>query len=369
MSANIYAQLGARPIINAAGNSTNMGGSTPAPVVKQAMEDSEKYFVDMGELLEKSGERIASLLGVEAAYVTSGCYAAMVLSTAACMTGADLEKTDQLPDTTGLKDEIIIQTKQRYGFDRGYTLPGGKLITTGDANGCTSEQLDAAIGPDTAAVVYLVNPGEDPSIVSLEDTVKIAHANDVPVIADAASQIYPLDYFRKTAQAADLVCFGAKYIHASHSAGFVCGRKDLIEAVTIHGFISPRPFGRGMKVDRQEIIGVWAGLEHWFSMNHEERFAEYRAKFATIERGLESVEGIQEIKVATSQRYWGVELHVVLDSVVSEQSAPQVLKALDEGNPRIVAGGQGDDTIVLRVDNLEEGDEQVIADRLSDLLA
>ena len=368
MSDNIYAQLGARPIINAAGNSTNMGGSTPAPVVKQAMEDAEKYFVDMAELLEKSGERIASLLDVEAAYVTSGCYAAMVLSTAACMTGSDLEKSAQLPDTTGIKDEIIIQTKQQYGFDRGYTLPGGKLITVGDANGCTSEQFEAAIGPNTAAAVYLVNPGEAPSIVSLEDAVKLAHAHDVPVIADAASQIYPLDYFRKTAQSADLVCFGAKYIHASHSAGFVCGRKDLIEAVAIHGFISPRPFGRGMKVDRQEIIGVWAGLEHWFSMNHEERFAEYRAKFATIERGLESVEGVQEIKVASSQRYWGVELHVVLDAAVSEKRAPQVLNELDAGNPRIQAGGQGNDTIVIRVDNLEEGDEQVIADRLSGLL-
>ena len=195
MNDNVYAKLGAVPIINAAGNSTAMGGSTPTPVVKQAMEEAEHYFVDMQELLEKTGDHIASLVGAEAAYVTAGCYAAMVLSTAACMTGNDLEKMDQLPDTTGMKDEVIIQAKQRYGFDRAYTLPGSKLVVVGDENGCTPGQLEAAIGPKTAAVIHFISPDPDSTVVSLEDTVRIAHAHDVFVIADAASQIFPVDYF------------------------------------------------------------------------------------------------------------------------------------------------------------------------------
>ena len=161
MAENVYSRLGAVPIINAAGNSTAMGGSTPTPIVKQAMEEAEQHFVDMEELLEKSGDHIASLVGAEAAYVTAGCYAAMVLSTAACMTGNDQEKMDQLPDTTGMKDEVIIQAKQRYGFDRAYTIPGSKLVIAGDENGCTTEQLEAAIGPQTAAVIHFVSPDPD----------------------------------------------------------------------------------------------------------------------------------------------------------------------------------------------------------------
>jgi D-glucosaminate-6-phosphate ammonia-lyase len=362
---DFYEKIGAHPVINAAGNSTSYGGSTPSPAVQAAMDAASKRFVEMDELLEKSGAHIASLLGVEAAYVTPGCYAAMVLSTAACITGNDPEKIERIPDTTGMKNEIILQAKQRYGFDRAYTLPGSTLVLAGDANGCTPEQLESAIGPSTAAVAYLVNPTTDSSLVSLEDAVKIAHAHGVPVIADAASQIYPLDYFRKTAQAADLVCFGGKYVHAPHSVGFVCGKKELIDAVVQHGFIADRPFGRGMKVDRQEIIGMVAGVDEWFSMNHEERFAEYRAKLLSIELELEDVEAIRETKVANTDRYWGIELHVVLE----EKTAGQVTNALYAGNPRIRADGHGNDTVVIRVDNLEEGDEHIIAARLREVLS
>ena len=369
MSENIYARLGATPIINAAGNSTAMGGSTPTPAVKQAMEEAEQHFVDMEELLEKSGDHIASLVGAEAAYVTAGCYAAMVLSTAACITGNDPEKMDQLPDTTGMKDEIIIQAKQRYGFDRAYTLPGSTLVVAGDENGCTPEQLKAAIGPNTAAVIHFVSPDPDITVVSLTDTIRIAHDHNVLVIADAASQIFPVDYFQDTAQSADLVCFGGKYVHGPHSAGFVAGKKELIEAVTAHGFIGPRPLGRGMKVDRQEIIGLTVALDEWFTMDHEERFDEYRKKFAVIERAIEGAPGVTETKEVTTPRYWGVELHVVVDATEAARSARQLIDALDAGDPSIKVGGEGDDAVVIRVDNLEEGDEHTIAQRLRGLLA
>jgi L-seryl-tRNA(Ser) seleniumtransferase len=369
MSENIYSRLGATPIINAAGNSTAMGGATPTPIVKQAMEEAEEHFVDMEELLEKSGDHIASLVGAEAAYVTAGCYAAMVLSTAACMTGNDQAKMDQLPDTTGMKDEVILQAKQRYGFDRAYTIPGSKLVIAGDESGCTPEQLEAAIGPQTAAVIHFVSPDPDVTVVSLEDTVRIAHKHNVYVIADAASQIFPIDYFQDTAISADLVCFGGKYVHGPHSAGFVAGKKDLIQAVAAHGFIGPRPLGRGMKIDRQEIIGLTVALDQWFTMDHEERFDEYRKKFAVIERAIEGAPGVEETKEATTPRYWGVELHVVVNAAEAARSARELIEALDAGDPCIKVGGEDEDTVVVRVDNLEEGDEHTIAQRLRALLA
>ncbi|MCZ6676059.1 MAG: hypothetical protein O7E52_02290 [Candidatus Poribacteria bacterium] len=368
ISDNVYAKLGARPIINAAGHATVMGGSTPSPVVQQAMEQASRYFVEMSDLLQKSGDHIAQILGVEAAYATSGCYAALVLSTAACITGNDPDKMARLPDTTGMKNEIVFQEKQRYGFDRGYTIPGSTLVTVGDADGCTPAQLEGAINENTAAIAYFVSPGRDSSVVSLDDAVKIAHAHDVPVIADAASQIHPLDYFRRTAQAADLVCFGAKYLGAPHSSGFVCGKKDLIDAVVGHGFISGRPFGRGMKLDRQEIIAVMTAVDAWFSMDHEARIEGYHEKFAVIERGLKGVPAVRETKVAGNSRYWVVDLHVVLDTGALGKNASQVVSELDAGNPRIRVSSAGDDTVAIRVDILQEGDEYIIADRLRSLL-
>ena len=365
---NVYTRLGARPVINAGGNTTVWGGSTPSPVVMQAMLDASLSFVAMEELLETSGARIADLLGVEDAYVTAGCYAALVLSTAACITGNDPEKAGQLPDTTGMKSEVVLQQKQRYGYDRAYTIPGSKLVLVGDEEGSTSEQLEKAIGPDTAAVAFLIRADEDDSVVSLEDTVDIAHARGVPVIADGAAQIYPLDYFRRNAQSADLVCFGGKYMGAPQSTGFVCGSKDMIEAVTAHGFIGARPLGRGMKVDRQEIIGLVTAVEAWIDTDHEARLVGYGVRFSAIERAMEGVSGVKETKVVPTTSFYGLLLNVVLDTGMLGKTADVVMDELLDGTPRIRVAAEGDDTLTVNVHTLNEGEEQVIADRLREIL-
>ena len=364
---NVYTKLGVRPVINASGNQTVWGGSTPSPVVRQAMDEASASFVEMEELLKKSGDYIASILGVEAAYVTAGCYAALVLSSAAVMTGNDPEKRAQLPDTTGLKNEILLQKKQRYGYDRGYTVPGSKLLFVGDENGATPEQLERAIGPNTAAVAYLVQSDQG-NAIPLEQTVEIAHAHNVPVIADAAAQIHPLDYFLRNARSSDLVCFGGKYFNAPHSTGFVCGRKDLVEAVTAHGFIGPRPIGRGMKVDRQEIIGLVTALETWFSTDHEARALKYDAKFAVIARALAGVSAVRETKVVPNKSHTLASLHIALDKKTLGKNAQQVAGELDAGTPCIKVGTAGDDAVTINVYTLNEGEEQIIADRLKSLL-
>jgi len=363
---SVYTRLGARPVINAAGNQTVLGGSILSPAVKAAMEEAGNSYVEMEELLAKSGEHIASLLGVEAAYVTSGCYAALVLCSAAVMTGNDPDKMAQLPDTTGMKNEILLQRRQRYGFDRAFTVPGGKLIYVGDDNGTTTEQLEQAIGPNTAAVAYLLYPGHG-NAMPLAQVVEIAHAHDVLVISDAAAQIYPIEYFRENAQAADLVCFGGKYFNAPHSAGFVCGKKELIEAVTAHGFIGPTPIGRGMKLDRQEIIGLVTAVDEWFSMNHEARSEKQDAKYGSISQELEGLEGVST-KIVRIQGHTLSTLHVVIDIEAVGKNAQQVVRELDEGTPRIKAGAAGSDAIAINVYTLNEGDECVIAKALKKLL-
>ena len=375
----VYEKLGVRPVINANINSTTLGGSTLPPQVQEAMDEANLQWVEMKELLEKTGEYIAGVLGTEAAFVTSGCCAALTLSTAACIAGNDPDNIGRLPDTTGMKNEVLIQKKQRYGYDRCFTLAGGRLVEVGDESGCAPKQLEEAIGPKTAAIAYLFKPGSDSSGVSLEEAVKVAHSLDVPVIADAASQIYPLEYFRSSAQGADLVCFGAKYIGAPQSSGFVCGKKELVDAVVAQGFIAyqndgHRAFGRSMKLDRQEIVGVAAALDLWFSMNHEDRILDYHRRMSDIQRGLAGVPNVST-NVVPSQWFFESSLLVVIDPKAGK-TAQQVAQELNAGTPRVSVGVRsglyptlGDDTIIINAHVFNEGDQHIIAERLRDVLA
>lgn len=369
---DVYAKLGVRHVINAQGNQTVLGGSSPSDVVRDSMEDANGSYVEMRELLEKSGEFIADLVGTEAAYVTAGGAAAMALSTAACMAGSDPDKMLQLPDTTGLKNEIILQKKQRYSYDRVYTFAGADLVIAGDDAGCTAEQLEEAIGPNTAAIAYFVQPDWDDSVVSLEETVRIAHEHDVKVIADAASQIYPLDYMLKNAQSADLVCFGAKYLGAPHDTGFVCGTKELVDAVAANGFIGfhtggRRAMGRAYKVTRQGIVAVIAALDEWFTMNHEDRLIAIDSRLTHMETGLRGMQNA-EPKVIQNDRFWGATLHVKVDPAAG-MTAQDVLDKLDEGNPRIWANSVGDDTVTFNAHTLNPGEEDIIVQRLREIIS
>lgn len=368
----IYAELGIRPVINAQGNRTVLGGSTLDASVQAAMDEANEHYVEMADLLKRSGEYLAGLLGTEGAYVTSGCGAALTLSATACMAGTDPALTLQLPDTTGMKNEIIIQRKQRYSYDRCYTVSGARLVPVGDESGCSVDQLEGAIGPRTAAVAYLVRPEEDSSVVSLEEAVNIAHSHGVPAIADAAAQIYPLDYFRRNAQSADLVCFGAKYVGAPHATGWVCGNKDLIDAVESHGFIGfhtggARAIGRPMKVDRQGIVAVCVAVKRWLTMNHEDRLLAIERRLDTIQRHLRGVPHVKA-QVVPVKGYWGSTLKVVVDARSLGKTAADVAKELFDGDPSIRVSTEGDDTVTVNAHALNEGEETVVAERLRDAL-
>ena len=370
---DFYRKLGVRRVINAMSNGTVLGGSTPPPTVLKAMDEANDVWVEMKELLEKSGEYIADVLGAESAYVTSGCAAALTLSTAACIAGTDPDKIARLPDTSSMNNEVVIQTKHRYGFDRCFTIPGGKLVEAGDESGCSAAQLEEAIGPSTAAVAYFVQPDWDSSVLTLDEVVEIAHRRGVPVIADAASQIYPLDYFRSNAQAADLVCFGAKYFGAPHSTGVVVGRKDRVDAVAAQGFIAYHyegrtSFGRPMKLDRQEVVGVVAALDQWFSMNHEDRFLEQDRRMTRIQSSLQGMSNARA-EVVRHKRFFGSTLNIVLDTAALRKNARQVSDELDAGDPRIWVNVEGEDTLALNVHVLNEGEEEEVASRLQELLA
>ncbi len=366
---DIYTRLGARPVINASGNTTIWGGSTPSPAVRRAMDEANGYWVEMEELLEKSGEVIAEALGVEAAYPTSGCFAALVLSSAAVMTGRDPDKMDRIPDTTGMRNEFVFQEAQSYGYDRAYSVPGGKLVKVGSEAECSLDEMAAAIGPSTAAIVYLVTRNDAKSVVSYDAAAQLARDHDVPILADCAAQIYPIDYFRENAQKADLACFGGKYMGAPHSTGFLCGRKDLVEAAVGHGFIAPgKPFGRAMKMDRQEIVGVVTAVSEWFAMDHEERLLIAGGRLGIIQDALNGLASVSATSISASDNYMAIALNVTLDMRASGMDAPGVIAALSNMTPRIRAEAVGDDTLALVAHNLRDGEPEIVAESLRTVL-
>ena len=370
-SLKLYNDLGVKPVINAlGGNMTLLGGSILSPKVSEAMELANRYYVQMEELLDKTGEIIAEYFGAEAAYVTPGCAAALALGAAACMAGLDNEKIEQLPDVTGIKHEVIVQKGLRYKYDRCLTVPGAKLVEVGDDSGTTAEQVEAAIGPNTVAITHLA-PGVGAGVVPLEEIIRIGKKHGVPIIVDAAAQIYPLEIFTKyTGMGADLVCYGAKYFGAPHSAGILCGRKDLVESAKRQGFIgfeaSPyRSFGRPLKLDRQEIIGVVIALQEWMAMDHEARFASYDRRVKNLRKEFEGVANVE----TTPQPESGPaqNLRLTLDEDALGKTAADIANSLQEGNPRILVHTSGN-TINISTRAIVDGDEQVIADRIKSLL-
>jgi len=372
---SIYKELGAEPVINATGSVTMLGGSTPAPEVKEAMERAEGAYIPLMELEEKAGAAIAKMVNVPAAYITSGAGSALTLATAACMAGDDDTKIQQLPDTTGMKNEILIQERHRYWYDRCLELAGAKLVTFGNAEGTTREDLEKAISPNTAAVhYYAVAQEPDPKSLSLEDTIEIAHDKGVPVLVDAAGQIYPLDLFGSYVRmGADFQCTAAKYMSSPQSTGLAFGSEDMIRKLALQSFVSYegrriRGVGRPQKVDRQEMVGVVAAVQRWMTMNHEERLADTETKCRNMLNPLLDIPGVtvELINNIIGHQPYGVTLEV--DSNVTGITAHNVVDLLKAGDPPIwTRVREGDTGIVLHAFGLNEGEDKIVGERIAAL--
>ena len=372
---SIYKELGATPVINATGSVTMLGGSTPAPEVKEAMERAEGAYIPLMELEEKAGAAIANMVNVPAAYITSGAGSALTLATAACMAGDDDAKIQQLPDTTGMKNEVLIQERQRYWYDRCLELAGAKLVMFGNAEGTTRKDLEDAIGPNTAAVhYYAVAQEPDRQALSLEDTIEIAHDKGVPVLVDAAGQIYPLDLFGSYVRmGADFQCTAAKYMSSPQSTGLAFGSEDMIRKLALQSFVSYegrriRGDGRPQKVDRQEMVGAVAAVRRWMTMNHEERLAETETKCRNMLNPLQGIPGVtvELLDNIIGHQPYGVTLEV--DSSVTGISAHDVVDLLKAGDPPIwTRVREGDTGIVLHAFGLNEGEDKIVGQRIAAL--
>jgi D-glucosaminate-6-phosphate ammonia-lyase len=371
----LLSELGTRPVINAAGAYTMLGGSSLAPEIRAVMDAVNHRYADMKILLEGSGRVIAEMLDAEAAYVTSGAAASLALSVAACLTAGHPEYLERLPHTEGIPNEVLVQKNSRQKYDRCLTVPGARIVEVGDESGLTAGQLRDAIGPRSVAVHYLA-PGFVAGTPPLEGVVEVAHARGLPVIVDAAGQTYPVDSLRKYARAgADLVCYAGKYFDAPQSTGLIVGRKDLVEVAALNGFIGfetsgTYTFGRPMKVDRQEIVATVAALRRWLSLDHEARLNLYGGRIDVLLQAVRDLPGVEAYRISERE----TPAATVRDGVrlllgpSAACDADRVADALREGEPSIWVRSAGD-AINVSVGFMQDGDVEVVARRLREVLS
>ena len=365
---DVYEKLGVRTIINGYGSVTRLGGSIMPDEVVDAMAQASRSYVDLDELQRKVGDVIARCTGAEAGYVCAGAAAGLVLATAACVAGSDPAKIGRLPDTTGMKNEVVMHKSQRNGYDHSIRSVGVKIVEIGFANATASWELDAAIGPHTAAVAYVISSWLQPTAaLPIEEVIRTAHKHGVPVIVDAAAALPPRDNLtRFIGLGADLVTFsGGKGIRGPQSSGILCGRRDLIEASLVHG--NPNhAIGRPMKVGKEEMVGLATALELYIQRDHEAEFAGWVARADSIADALKGIQGIYAREVH-DDRHWSPVALISFENSWSGRSPEDIALALRRGNPPIHLPS-GNNELKVSMIGLQPGDADVVARRLREEL-
>jgi L-seryl-tRNA(Ser) seleniumtransferase len=375
MDPAIYRKLGVRRVIHGSGTTTRYGGSMLRPEVLETMREASQALVNIDELNAAAGAAIARMLGAEAAFVSAGASAGLILQAAACIAGDDPAKITRLPDSQGMRNEIVIQRAHRFAYDQAYRVAGGVLVEIGLARRTQPFELEAAITERTAAVAYLVSPfTSPPGILSLAQTIEIAHRRNVPVIVDAASMLPPRENLTKFIRlGADLVSFsGGKGIRGPQSTGILAGRRDLIRAVTLNA--SPnQALARAAKTSKEEICGLVTALELFMAEDEAAEMKRYRDVCATIVEALGDIIGIRA--VVEHDPVNRVIPHAVL-YFTEDWKGPTghaVQVALAQGDPHVYVqqgahqGGYVDEIAVDPI-NLQPGDEVIVARRLREEL-
>jgi L-seryl-tRNA(Ser) seleniumtransferase len=254
---NVYRELGVRPLINAAGTYTALGGSLMPPEVLAALESAAGQYVNLLELHEAVGQRIAARVGCEAALVTAGAASALMLATAACVAGKDPAKIRRLPDTAGMKDEVIIQRLHRYGYDHAVRNVGVRLIEVE-----TAAELERAVSARTAMMLFF-NDRDADGRIKVEEFARLGKKLGVPTLNDAAADVPPAaNLGRYLKMGYDLTAIsGGKGLRGPQAAGLLLGRRDLIEAAALNNNPHTDAIGRTSKVGTEELVGMWAALE------------------------------------------------------------------------------------------------------------
>ncbi|RPJ51010.1 MAG: aminotransferase class V-fold PLP-dependent enzyme [Chloroflexi bacterium] len=368
---DIYDQLGVRKVINGGATLTMLGGSLMPPEVIAAMAEAAQHFVQIDELQEKVGKKIAEWTHNEAAYISSGAAAGLVLSTAACITGLDPDKRALLPYSDGMKNEIIIHKRGRVGYDFAVRQAGGRLVEIGTEEGASAADLERAINERTAGIfVFYKNLLMDGQ-VPLEEQIAIAKRHGIPLVVDAAAQIPPVEnLWWFTQLGADLALFsGGKGLCGPQSSGLMLGRHKLIEACAFNA--CPRPFiGRPAKAGKEEIIGLMAAVRWYLDLDHVKLMQTYEEQVRCV---VSAFAGIQNITAQRSfpneagQPMPRAEIHFAERALGITRD--EILGRLLGENPGVFLSPAGEDGVYVNPQTLLPGEEMIVVERIKAVLS
>ena len=390
---SFYQQIGVREIINARGYSTKLGGCSLPPAVSDAMRAAADSCVLIEDLQDAAGRVIAEATGAESGIVTSGASAALTLATAACLTGLDVSKMNQLPDTTGMNNEIVCHRAHRNDYDHALRLAGAKLVEAGYAYYTFAHDVESAITSRTVALFYLA--GAPSGVLPLREFAAIAHRHGLPVIVDAAPELPPAKNLRAfLSEGADLVAFsGGKHLQGPQSTGILCGPKNLILAAALQhqdmdvfeqswprrelvkqGILQGPPhhgIGRGFKVGKEEIAGLMMALKLYSQRDFDAERKRWTSDMEVIASGLAGIKGVSARVVFPQEDGRPIpSAHIVIDAGMTGLTAWEVINQLQEGTPPIgvfeTLAPQG--TITIYPEGLRPGEAAIVELRLREIL-
>jgi L-seryl-tRNA(Ser) seleniumtransferase len=362
-----YDELGVRQLINASTTLTVFGGSLMPPVVLDAMREAAGSFVDMHELHERAGAELARVTRNEAAYVTPGCAAGIVLAVLGCRTRGELASIAKLPDDPTLPDEVIMHAAHRIPYDPALRFAGARIRQIGNALQTFEWELEAAITDRTAAVFWVAGSHLARGALPLPDVVRIAHFHGIPVIVDAAAQLPPVSnlWDFTLSQGADLALFsGGKALRGPQASGLMVGRGELIEAARANGAPNQR-LARAMKVGKEEIVGLVAAVRRFVDLDHAELSRQWYAvchEWAAVLAAVPGVQTVVEDKNSAGQPVPRV--RVLVDAVTVGSGSGSLVDALRKGDPGVIVLPGIDESFYLGPDLLEPGHSDVVLDRV-----
>jgi L-seryl-tRNA(Ser) seleniumtransferase len=393
---DIYERLGVTKRVNGAGLLTRLGGSLMAPEVLDAMRDAAGSFVDMAELQARASAIIATHTGAEAGIVTGGAAAAMTLATAACLTRLDVARMERLPDTEGMPNEVIMFRAHRNGYDHAIRAAGARIVEVGfndrtvgsGVRGLEGWEIDAAIGPNTAAIGYAANPTRQPPLAAIAAA---ARKHNLPLIVDAAAQLPPkANLTRFIAEGASLVAYsGGKAIRGPQGTGILCGQKELVAAALIQqldmdilvetwlppadlldGFFKDRlphhGLGRGFKVDKESIAGLLVALERFVKADDGADNAKRETQLRRLADLLAGIKCRATVLSAAETKRYPI-LEILFDEEALGFGAVEISRRLQRQSIPVHLSERRIYENVLLVDasGLQPGDEQTIANALA----
>jgi uncharacterized pyridoxal phosphate-dependent enzyme len=370
----IYQSIGVEPIVNCRGTFTIIGGSVVRPEVRAAMEAASKHYVQIDELADGVGQRLAELTGAEWGMVSSGCAAGMKHVTAACVTGGNPERLVRIPDLTGFdKTEVIIPRTSRNNYDAAIANVGVTIVTVD-----TLEQLERSIGPRTAMIYLMANDEPEPDPLSLDAIAAIARPGNIPILVDAAAEILTIPNVHLRRGATVVAYSGGKAICGPQCAGLLLGRKSLLMSAWQASAPHHGP-GRDNKVGREEMLGMLAAVEAWVTRDHDAEWKTWLAWLATISQKVTTIDGVTTtVREPVGLGNRSPSLLISWDPAKLHITGEDLADELARTRPRIAVGAGGGlrktpdvsaTSISVTAWMMQPGDASVVASRIHALLS